>query len=91
MACMSPSSNLVIPKFSPLKWDTHSVYARISSAVKDGRESIELFRPGMSSKAHRDTHVLLRELQNLGVKVEPMPCSNPMVNLFVLSNFEHWK
>ncbi|UJD04763.1 hypothetical protein PWKp5_00019 [Klebsiella phage PWKp5] len=88
MACMSS-----ISKLPPLKWsgNEHSVYARIISAVKEGRESIELFRPAVSSKAHRDTYALLNNLRSLGVNVEPMPCSNPMVNLFVLSNFEYWK
>ena len=88
MACASS-----ISKTPPLKWSgsEHSIYARIISAVKEGRERIEFFRPAMSSKAHRNTYVLLNNLQSLGVNVEPMPCSNPMVNLFILSNFENWK
>lgn len=86
MACMSS-----ISKMPPLKWsgNEHSIYARIISAVKEGRERIEFFRPCASSKAHRDTFFLLRELERHGIKIEPMPCSNPMVNLFVLSNFEN--
>lgn len=88
MACASS-----ISKTPPLKCsgNEHSIYARIISAVKEGRERIEFFRPAMSSKAHRNTYVLLNNLQSLGVNVEPMPCSNPMVNLFILSNFENWK
>lgn len=84
MACTSS-----IPKKPIPKWYGHSIFARIKSAAKEGRETVELFRPCASSKAHRDTFFLLRELERLDIKIEPMPCSNPMVNLFVLSNFEN--
>ena len=84
MACASSIPKMLIPK-----WYERSIYARIKSAAKEGRKTIELFRPCASSKAHRDTFVLLRDLERLGIKIEPMPCSNPMVNLFVLSNFEN--
>ncbi|AUG87782.1 hypothetical protein HOS86_gp157 [Klebsiella phage vB_KpnM_KpS110] len=68
-----------------------SIHYRIAAAVSDGRETIEFYRPATSAKAHRDTYVILRELRELGVDIEPMPCSNPLLNLFVLSNFENWK
>lgn len=68
-----------------------SIHYRIAAAVSDGRKTIEFYRPATSAKAHRDTYVILHELRELGVYIEPMPCSNPLLNLFVLSNFEHWK
>lgn len=68
-----------------------SIHYRIAAAVSDGRETIEFYRPATSAKAHRDTYVILRELRELGVDIEPMPCSNPLLNLFILSNFENWK
>lgn len=68
------------------KFGTHSVFARIRNALKEGRTELELYRPNGSTRAYQTTDGLLELIRLSGMKIEPRSSGTPLCSLFVISN-----
>lgn len=68
------------------KFGSHSVFARIRNALKEGRTELELYRPNGSTRAYQTTDGLLELIRLSGMTIEPRSPGTPLCSLYVIGN-----
>lgn len=96
MAIMTPEASSKLPYLTGrlslmFKYKEHSVILRIEAAIKDGLDSINMYRPRHSVKAAAVTDELVELLKVSGCEVKKMPSQNPEVCLYVVSGLSGFK
>ncbi|WPJ72037.1 hypothetical protein DEEACLCL_00012 [Salmonella phage CRW-SP2] len=69
-----------------MKYNGHSIFARMANAIRDGKDSICFYRPHNTVKAVRATDELIELFRLCGCTVEMQPCNSPDVSLYLVSD-----